>query len=165
MTIPAGGSLSLACTDLNVDGSLSVTSGQVSQAANVGITTTGVIDGGSGTISVGGNWSNAGSFVAGTSTVAIQDGCSTLPAQFTGDTTFYNLTLSSSTGRTIVLPAGTHNHRSRHIESSGRHTHIFVGATCRYHHGAWRSCDLVRHDDTADGTYRHTDTAGRYPDP
>lgn len=108
LSIPAGGSMDLACTDLNVQGSLSVTSGQINQATNVGIGGTGVVDGGTGTISVGGNWDNSGSFVAGTSTVVFQDGCSALPAQLTGNTTFYNLTLISSTGRSIVLPAGSH---------------------------------------------------------
>jgi hypothetical protein len=106
LSIPAGASLHLGCTDLNVQGNVSVGAGQISQAATIGITSSGVLDGGSGTISVGGNWNNFGTFVPGSSTVIFTDGCSTAPAQLTGNTVFYNLTLTSTNGRTFVLPAG-----------------------------------------------------------
>jgi hypothetical protein len=106
LSISAGASLNLGCTDLNVQGNASVGAGQIGQAATIGITSTGVLDGGSGTISVGGNWNNVGTFVPGNSTVIFTDGCSTAPAQLTGNTVFNNLTLTSTNGRTFVIPAG-----------------------------------------------------------
>ena len=106
LSIPAGASLNLGCTDLNVQGNVSVGAGQISQAATIGITSSGVLDGGSGTISVGGNWNNFGTFVPDSSTVIFTDGCSTAPVQLTGNTVFNNLTLTSTNGRTFVIPAG-----------------------------------------------------------
>jgi hypothetical protein len=112
LTIPPGGSLSIAgilnlgCTDLNDQGTISVGAGQIVQAANIDIAASGVLDGGSGTISLGGNWNNAGTFVPGSGTVIFADACSTGPAQLTGNTVFNNLTLTSTGARTFVIPAG-----------------------------------------------------------
>jgi hypothetical protein len=112
LTIPPGGSLSiggtldLGCTDLDVQGSVLVGAGRISQAATIDIAASGVLDGGSGTISLGGNWNNAGSFVPGSGTVTLVDDCSAGPAQITGNTVFNNLTLTSANGRTFVIPAG-----------------------------------------------------------
>jgi hypothetical protein len=112
LTIPPGGSLSIAgtlnlgCTDLIDQGTVSVGTGQIVQAANIDTAASGVLDGGSGTISLGGTWSNAGTFVPGSSTVIFADACSTGPAQLIGNTVFNNLTLTSTSGRTFVIPAG-----------------------------------------------------------
>lgn len=82
-------------------------SGQIINADSIGIGVLGVLEGGSGSISVGGNWDNSGTFIPGTSTVIFADGCSVTPAQLTGNTTFHNLTLISTNGRTFVFPAGS----------------------------------------------------------
>jgi len=108
LEIPPGGNINLGCTNLDLQGSLSVNSGQLSQATNVGIVAPGVLDGGTGAISVGGNWNNSGTFIPGTSTVTFVDGCTAAPAQLTGDTTFFNLTLISANGRTFTFPTGSH---------------------------------------------------------
>jgi hypothetical protein len=104
--VPPGGNLGLACVPLNVQGTLNVNSGQISNAGNTSITAGGTLNGGSGTLTVAGDWSNSGSFNAGTGSVVFLDSCLGTPAVLTGNTVFRNLTLSSATGRSIVLPAG-----------------------------------------------------------
>lgn len=106
LALPSGGALNLGCTDLNVQGNVAVGPGQINQAATVGIAATGVLDGGSGIINAGGNWNNSGVFIPGSGTVVFGDGCSAAPVQVTGNTTFNNLTLSSTGGRIFVIPAG-----------------------------------------------------------
>lgn len=108
LIVPAGGALGLGCTALNVSGGFALNSGQVNGAAGVGIGASGTLNAGSGTLRVSGNWSNSGSFVPGTSTVVFNDGCASGPITISGNTTFHNLTLTSTNGRTFVLPEGSH---------------------------------------------------------
>ena len=89
ITVP-GTVLDLACTDLLVQGMFIVGSAQINQSANLGIASGGQLNAGQGTITVGGDWNNSGTFVAGTSTVVLSDVCGNAQAQFTGNTTFYN---------------------------------------------------------------------------
>lgn len=98
--------MSLGCTALNVQGSFNLNSGQASNIGGVNIGAGGNLDGGQGTLSVSGNWNNSGTFVPGTGSVIFTDGCAAGPIQFTGTTLFNNLTLSSSTGRRFIFPAG-----------------------------------------------------------
>lgn len=107
VNMPASGTLGMGCNTLDVQGLFNVSAGQVSNAGNVSIGGTGTVNGGSGTISLSGNWSNNGSFLPGTGSVVITDGCATGQIQITGATVFNNLTLTSTSGRTFVLPAGT----------------------------------------------------------
>jgi len=87
-------------------GNVRVSSGQINSVSGVTITNTGVLNGDQGTINVSGNWSNSGTFNAGTGTVVFVDGCASGPITLTGPTVFNNLTLSSTTGRTFIVPAG-----------------------------------------------------------
>ncbi len=61
-TTLSAGTLDLACTDLVVAGTLRVATGRVINVRNVSIRPGGTIDVGSGTIALGGNWSNSGTF-------------------------------------------------------------------------------------------------------
>ena len=106
INVPAGGSMNLGCTALNVLGTFNLNSGQVSNTGDVTIAATGTLNGGQGTLSVSGNWSNSGTFIPGTGTVIFTDGCFLGPLQITGTTVFNNLTLTSGNGRTFVIPAG-----------------------------------------------------------
>ena len=106
LSIPAGGTLALGCTNLNVQGNLSLGSGSVDQGATVDIAATGSVNSGQGTINAGVGWNNAGTFDPGTSTVVIDDACGIAQFLFTGRTTFYNLVIRSTVGRTFVIPAG-----------------------------------------------------------
>ncbi len=58
----------------------------------------GVLSGDSATLEVAGDWDNAGTFNAGTSTVQMVDGCGLLSAVVAGDTTFANLDMTTSSG-------------------------------------------------------------------
>lgn len=119
ITVPAGGSLSLAggamdlgCTDMTVAGNLQLGSAPVTNVRNVtiqaGTPPDGTLDGGSGSITLAGNWSNSGTFIPGTSSVLFVDnpGCAT-SSTLGGDTTFYNLSLVSNLGKTYTFPPGT----------------------------------------------------------
>ena len=106
ISLPTGGNMDLSCNALNVLGTFSVNAGQATNAGGVAIASGGTLDSGQGTISVSGNWSNSGTFVPGTGTVVFTDGCATGNIVLSGGTTFNNLHLSSSTGRTFVIPSG-----------------------------------------------------------
>jgi hypothetical protein len=107
VSVPTSGTLSLGCNALVVQGGFDVGPGQVNNTGNVNINTGGVLNGSSGTLSVSGNWSNSGTFNAGTGSVVFTDGCAAGARTFTGNTVFNNLTLTSTTGRNFVIPSGT----------------------------------------------------------
>ncbi len=70
------GSLDLGCADLTVGGTLSAGTSGFSQARDVTIDPSGLVNGNSATLEVAGDWDNSGTFNAGTSTVKMVDGCS-----------------------------------------------------------------------------------------
>jgi len=107
IVVPTGGAMNLGCNALIVQGTFDVGTGQVSNTGNVNIDTAGTLNGGAGTLGVSGNWSNGGTFNAGTGTVLFSDGCAAGPLSLTGTTVFNNLTLSSASGRNFVIPAGS----------------------------------------------------------
>lgn len=103
----AGGSWDLVCTSVQIEGDLNVGIGQFSTASSLNVAGTGVFNGGSGLLSVGGNLSSSGTFNPQTGSVLLTDGCIGNTSQLSGTMVFRNLTLSSTTGRTFVIPAGT----------------------------------------------------------
>ncbi len=92
------GTLDLGCADLTVTGTLSAGTAGFAQARDVTIDPAGVLNGNSATLEVAGDWDNAGTFNAGTSTVQLVDGCGLLSAVVAGDTTFANLDMTTSSG-------------------------------------------------------------------
>ncbi len=106
LNVPAGG-MDLACVPLQVQGTVNVNAGLLSTVGNVGIDPSGVVNGGQGTITVGGNWSSSGQFNPGTGTVVFNGGCTANPVTISGTTVFNNLKLTSSTDGTFVVPVGT----------------------------------------------------------
>jgi hypothetical protein len=112
--VPAGGSVSLpggsillACANLDVQGTMTLGPAQVGPAGNVTIGAGATLAGGSGILTVGGNWTNGGTFTRGTGSVVFADGCTGSAVQLSGATAFTNLTFTSTVGRTFVLPAGS----------------------------------------------------------
>jgi hypothetical protein len=102
-----GGALDLGCTD-NIDaGALQIGNGQVLNARNITIQPGGVVDGGSGSIDVGGNWSNNGGFLAGTGTVRFGDLCAFASATISGNSSFANARFVTSTGKNYVFAVGS----------------------------------------------------------
>jgi len=101
------GSLDLGCADLTVGGTLSAGTVGFAQARDVTIDPTGLVNGNSATLEVAGDWDNAGSFNAGTSTVKMVDGCGLASAVIAGDTTFANLEMTTSTGFLYSFDSGS----------------------------------------------------------
>jgi len=101
----AGGKLNLNGADLQISGTLSIGPGLVTNANNITIAAGGLLDAGSGAINLSGNWSDLGSFIAGTSLVNFIDG-GAIQAIFAGATTFYSASFSSTTGKNYLFPVG-----------------------------------------------------------
>jgi hypothetical protein len=104
----SGGAVDLACTDLIVGGTFNLGSGSLTNVRDVSILAGGAITATTGSIVLARNWSNQGSFTAGSGTVSIIDiaGCSG-PSAISGNTTFNNLTLTSGSGRTVSFAPGS----------------------------------------------------------
>ena len=101
-----GGSLDLAATGLQVGGTFSLGSGSVLNAAGISILSGGTLDGGNGLLTLFGNWSNAGTFTAGTSSVNFVDGASA-QSSVSGNSTFANASFVSTTGKNYIFAAGS----------------------------------------------------------
>jgi hypothetical protein len=101
------GVVDLACTDLIVAGTLQIASGTMQNVRNVTIQSGGTIDGGSGVIQLGGNWTNSGSFAASTGEVDFRDVCGPGPATISGNTTFFRASFVSGTGKNYVFAVGS----------------------------------------------------------
>jgi hypothetical protein len=101
------GSLDLGCADLVVAGTLAGGTNGIAGARDVMINPSGVLSGESATFEVAGDWDNAGAFNAGTSTVQLVDGCGLSGAVVTGDSTFYELVMTTSTGKLYSFGASS----------------------------------------------------------
>ncbi len=101
------GSLDLGSADLTVAGTLSPGTAGFTQARDVTIDPTGLVNGNSATLQVAGDWDNAGTFNAGTSTVQMVDGCGLLSAVIAGDTTFANLDMTTTSGFLYSFTSGS----------------------------------------------------------
>lgn len=101
------GVVDLGCGDLDTDGELELGQGGVVGARHVTIAATGSLDGGSGTLRLAGDWTNAGSFEPDSGVVVFQDGCGVTTATLYGDNTFERLSLASTTGKRFEFEAGT----------------------------------------------------------
>jgi hypothetical protein len=126
LVVPAGattslasGVVDLACTDLVVGGNFRVQSGAVLNVRNVTIQGGGAIDGGSGVIQVGGNWTTNGSFVAGTGVVDFRDLCAVGAASISGNTTFFRASFVSTTSKNYVFAVGSTQKILSVLEISG----------------------------------------------
>ena len=104
-----GGSTDLGCTDLIVGGALSVDSGSIRGIRNVTIQSGGSVTVTSGSISLSGDWSNAGSFGAGSGSVSFVDlaGCAPTGGTISGNTSFASLSFITATGKTYRIASGS----------------------------------------------------------
>ena len=100
------GQLDLGCADLTVAGTLSAGSVGFAAARDVAISPSGIVNGNSATLEVSGNWDNAGTFNAGTSTVRLVDGCGLLSADIFGNSSFASLVLTSASAKLFQFEAG-----------------------------------------------------------
>jgi len=114
LTVGAGSSLDLGSAtldlgehDLEVAGNFSAGTGLVVDAHHVIIQPGGSLDGESAIILLCGSWSNSGTFIAGTSSIRFVDGCGETAVTITGDTTFHDLQLTTSSGKVYALESGS----------------------------------------------------------
>ena len=101
------GSLALGCADLVVAGTMSAGTTGLTQVRDVTIDPAGTLNGNAATLEVAGNWANTGSFNAGTSTVQMVDGCGLSSAVISGDTSFRNLEITTTTAFLYEFTAGS----------------------------------------------------------
>lgn len=111
ITIGSGGSISVGsgaihggCGDLVNNGTLSLGTGTVDMTANV--KNAAQLNGDSGLLEFGGDWRNSGVFAAGTGTVAVVDECGQSSITFSGSSDFYNLSMVTTAGKTVIFEAG-----------------------------------------------------------
>jgi hypothetical protein len=100
-----GGKAALGCGDLEVAGNFDMGAGSVESTANVNIQ--GVLQGGSGAITLGGDWVNEGMFSAGNSLVTVGDDCGDGMSSVVGDTTFQDLSVISQSGKQVSWEQGS----------------------------------------------------------
>ena len=101
------GSLDLDCADLSIAGTLAAGTSGVARARHVSIDPSGLLSGESATLTVAGDWANAGTFDAGTSTVQLVDDCSLASATISGDTTFASLEMTTTSGFLYQFTSGS----------------------------------------------------------
>ena len=112
------GNITAGCGDLTVAGVLNLNSGSVSLIDNVSINP-GTINGGSGALSLSGDWSNAGTFNAQTSQVNIVDDCGATSSTVSGDNAFYGFSASSTGGKLLQFAAGSTQSVSNNLTLAG----------------------------------------------
>lgn len=102
-----GGTVLLSCDHaLTIAGELDLTGPGIFDPNDTTINGGGLLDGGSGILRVGGDWTNQGIFNPGASTVQLTGACTGgAPVVLTGQTSFCHLDLSGA-GITYVIPAG-----------------------------------------------------------
>jgi hypothetical protein len=91
--------------DVNNSGSLGINSGRLVSARTIAVTSSGSLVGGSGTIGFSGDFSQQGSFSAGTGSVRITDGCGVTTSTITGANSFYDFYAHTATGHILIFPA------------------------------------------------------------
>lgn len=93
--------LVLDCSDLTVEGSFDGGSRGMLKGGDLKILPGGTVDPGDFVFEVNGDWTNGGSFNAGAGSVLMKNECGASLAVVTGDTTFNNLEISTTTTRDI----------------------------------------------------------------
>ena len=100
-----GGSLDLGGSSLQVGGLFSLAGGRLFDVTGITIASGGTLDGSGGQISLSGDWSNSGNFLAGGDQVNFIDGPAS--SQVLGNTTFANASFVSANGKNYLFGVGT----------------------------------------------------------
>lgn len=102
----ADGTFDLGCQDLAIAGQATGTAETLRSIVNLIISSGGGLAPGAGSIWLGGDFANAGTFVPGTSRVNIVDTCGNGISRVSGATNFYEFAVASNSGKQLMLPAG-----------------------------------------------------------
>ena len=108
----------MGCGDLDVLGSASLSDGAIRAGRHVTLNG-GNFALGSGTITLSGDWINAGSFIPGTGTVNIVDGCGVSESLMAGDSGFYRFSATTGSGKLLSIAAASTQTFSRYLELRG----------------------------------------------
>lgn len=107
LDVPAGGMTDLGCLSLDMQGALNLNGGTLSVDTSATFGNGSTVTGTGGLLSIGGSLIASGNLNTGTNSLVLRDGCdSGNTSQISGNIVVQNLTLTSNTGRTFVLPAG-----------------------------------------------------------
>ena len=98
------GAIHVGCGDVINNGTLSLGTGVVDVTNNV--SNNNQFNGNFGLLEFGGDWSNSGTFSAGLSKIAVVDECGDGSITFDDSTDFYNLTMITTSGKTVFLESG-----------------------------------------------------------
>ena len=103
-----GGTMDLACTDVIVDGTLDMQGDTFVNVRHVQIGAAGSLALGSGSVTLAGNWANAGAFDAGTGSVGIvDDAACSAGSVVSGNSSFYALSVTSASGKLVQFTVGS----------------------------------------------------------
>ncbi|MFT3792566.1 MAG: hypothetical protein QM741_16215 [Rudaea sp.] len=101
----ADAKVDFGCGNLDVNGTADATAATLSNLADFSLAG-GAFALGAGTLSLGGDFSNAGAFAPGTGGVAVGDACGSGTSTFGGANAFYALSIATSAGKQVVFPVG-----------------------------------------------------------
>ena len=103
-----GGAMDLGCTDVVVGGTLNLSGGSLTNVRSLTIQSSGILNAGSGSITLAGDWSNQGNFNAGTGSVNFVDApaCATT-STISGNSNFYRLSIVSNSGKLYRFASGS----------------------------------------------------------
>jgi len=97
--------IDLGCGNLVVSGAADATSASLGGIASFTLAGgTFTLD--AGTLALGGDFANAGSFAPGSGTVAVRDACGDGMSTFSGANDFYALTITTGVGKQVIFPTG-----------------------------------------------------------
>jgi hypothetical protein len=113
-----GGRIDMGCGDLDVQGSASLSTGAIRAGRHVTLNGGNLVLG-SGTITLSGDWINSGSFIPGTGTVNIVDGCGVSESLMAGDSAFYRFSATTGSGKLLSIAAASTQTFSRYLELRG----------------------------------------------
>ena len=104
-TISVGsGTIHGGCFNLDNQGTLNLGTGVLDMTNNV--SNGGQLNGSTGRLEFGGDWGNGGSFISGMSTIAVVDKCGDGNITFNDSSEFYNLTMMTTSGKTVLVESG-----------------------------------------------------------
>lgn len=104
----AGGSMDMACGDVTVEGTLDLGGGSLTGVRHLSVAAGGQVILGTGSITLAGNWANAGTLAADTGSVNFVDNAScATQSTISGNSTFYTLNIASSTNKVTQFTSGS----------------------------------------------------------
>ena len=99
----ADAKVDFACGDLDVNGTADASAATLYDLADFSLAG-GTFALGTGTLSLGGDFSSSGTFAPGTGIVSVGDTCGSVTSTLRGANAFYALSIATSTGKRVIFP-------------------------------------------------------------